>query len=96
MLTVLHVLPSKHESLIQTPYVGAEPVSERSDNIKKVWIERPDGGRHALENGTVFVMNDNGKTVARYYLGGWADPQDEGCELSNAVRNQNAVPVPTA
>jgi hypothetical protein len=72
--------PSGHETIVQTPRVECEPAMEINGNVHKVWWERPDGHTDYFCNGSVYVMNDSGKTVAKYF---WsygpveAAPEDE-------------------
>lgn len=73
MLTV-NVRVGETESVFQAKSVVATRGSERSDNVIRVecFDERYEpiavAGTAAIATGTVFVMNDNGKTVATYYL----------------------------
>jgi hypothetical protein len=73
MLTV-NVRMGETESVFPAKHVIAARANERSDNFVRVecYDERNEpisvAGKSAIEFGIVFVMNDNGKTVATYYL----------------------------
>lgn len=73
MLTV-NVRMGESESVFQAKTVIAARASARSENVERVecYDERNEAitvaGKVAIEFGVVFVMNDNGKTVATYFL----------------------------
>jgi hypothetical protein len=73
MLTV-NVRMGETESVFSAKHVIATRKGERSDNYVRVecYDEKYDAitvaGNAAIESGIVFVMNDNGKTVATYFL----------------------------
>ena len=73
MLTV-NVRRGETESVFSARLVIAVRADERSDNFVRVecYDERNEpiyvAGLTAIEFGVVFVMNDNGKTVATYFL----------------------------
>jgi len=73
MLTVLVKDIHGGESVFQAQHVIAYP-KERSDNLSRVecYDEKYDrvcvAGDSCIQYGTVFVMNDHGKTVATYYM----------------------------
>ncbi len=68
MMTIRHVAPSEHEVVIQTRRVELYPKSTSSEGVPSVFYERDDGSTDEITQGTVYVMNDNGKTVAVYHL----------------------------
>ncbi len=68
MMTIRHVAPSTHEMVIQTRRVELYPKFASSDEVPAVFYERDDGSSVEVTEGTVYVMNDNGKTVAVYHL----------------------------
>lgn len=75
MFIVKHIGPSGAEKLHQTPTIryspGLAPIDAGyvSPAPATVWVrDKADEPEFPLTGGTVFVMNDNGKTVARYNL----------------------------
>ena len=77
MLTVKHVHASGNESIHVAREVrfdrGAAPDS--ITDAPTLWIDTPTGDTQALGSfGTFFVMNDAGRTIARYNLGGVVAP----------------------
>lgn len=95
MLTVKHIEVSGHESLYPATRVSYKP-RMRSDGTPAdkgedgggseysaacVFIDTPKGDTVPLGSwGAFYVMNETGKTVAKYDLGGWtaADPKTNG------------------
>jgi len=69
MLTILHVEPSGHESLVQAKRITIEP-SVVGDNVETRFLhyESESGAVITLGSGIVYVMNDAGKTVGKYKL----------------------------
>ena len=73
MLTV-NVRMGESELVFQAKTVIAARASARSENVERVecYDERNEpitvAGNNAITVGIVFVMNDNGKTVATYFL----------------------------
>jgi hypothetical protein len=76
MLTVKHIAVSGEEMIYPTPRVNFVPstAKEAASNGDSLWIYDETGRAHELYGGTVYVMNENGKTVSRYDLGGWVLP----------------------
>lgn len=80
------------ESVFQARHVVATRHHRRSDNIKHVecFDERYESiailGNTLITHGMVYVMNDNGKTVAVYYLA-----QDEKGEPQGIASGPNEV-----
>lgn len=91
MFTIKHISIVGEEKIFAvdgvrfTPGVDGNAISSQTPPTlwltDKGWDERP------LTGGTVFVMNDNGKTVSRYDLGaspvpifgdGLSDPRNQG------------------
>lgn len=67
MLTIKHVALSGHETIIQTNRVTADAPSPTEGAVTpKIWYENPDGSTCYFDNGNVFVMNNEGQTVATY------------------------------
>lgn len=73
MFTVNVIDSMGNEMIYQAKRVSARPdiktiLTDR--NIRSVHLENPDGSEEEFRGDfRVFVMNDNGKTVATYYLG---------------------------
>jgi len=76
MLTVKHIRLSGEEALYETPTARYTPGPDEqkagagsTNDPATVWITKRDGFDFPLTGGTVFVMNEAGKTVARYDIG---------------------------
>lgn len=68
-MTVLHRYSSGHEEIHATSRVSFQPLQpEVGGDAETVFWERPDGTTVPITDGQVFVMNDLGKTVAKYRL----------------------------
>jgi hypothetical protein len=66
MLTVKMRHASGHEEVVEARRVSLQPA--KADIPETLFIEDPDGHiGHRIE-GTYFVMNESGSTVARYFL----------------------------
>lgn len=88
MFTVKHITADGNEVVFEAVEVTYNPkhfpvaVDEPLLSRGYVWYvdpkEKPIEGlgiaHRRLEDGTVYVMNDNGATVARYYLGSYQQP----------------------
>lgn len=79
MLTVKHIHASGNESIHVAREVrydcGSAPDS--ITDAPALWLDTPSGDTQCLGSfGTFFVMNEGGKTVARYNLGVAAVPDD--------------------
>ena len=77
MMTVKHITLSGEETVFQTTSARFTPVKQGHEDAAPptVWFEA-DGVERPLTGGTVFVMNDHGKTVARYDIGASMVPLD--------------------
>lgn len=84
MLTVKHITPN-YEQSIRLAYevrFASEPKPEEDRKTNEdthrhlVYADLVGVGTHRYEDGTVYVMNDNGATVAKYDLGGWHGPSE--------------------
>jgi hypothetical protein len=53
------------------------PKAEPNGLAAHVWIDCPGRPTFGRAWGSFYVMNDMGKTVAKYDLGGWIGPQPE-------------------
>ncbi len=62
MMTVKHITLSGEEFVYPTTHVNFTP------NSNTLWRYEEDGRAHPFDEGSVFVMNEHGKTVARYTL----------------------------
>lgn len=75
MMTIKHITLSGEEFIYATTHVNLVPVAAREKPVGGpttsdiVWHYDADGRSHPLQGGTVFVMNEHGKTVARYDIG---------------------------
>jgi len=74
MLTVKHIKPSGCESIHLAREVrydcGQGP--ESVTHGPSFWIDTPSGDTQGLgSDGTFYVMNGEGRTVAKYHLGGF-------------------------
>lgn len=84
MLTIKHISLSGEEMLYTSPIANYVPsrATERVGDPATVWIEPGShvtaGTRYPLTGGTIFVMNDHGKTVARYDIGASMIPLGAG------------------
>lgn len=78
MLTVKHIRLSGAEDLYPSPTVRYSPGEDKQTHghPATVWITKADGFELPLTGGTIFVMNDFGKTVARYDIGASMVPLD--------------------
>jgi hypothetical protein len=83
MFTIKHISPRGNEALYAATEVsythapGAERLGRlASEPNGSVWFKSPttDGLLAELQEGSVYVMNDKGATVAKYDLGGWPAP----------------------
>lgn len=78
MMTVKHITLSGAETLFQTKQARFTPAKQGESDVAPptVWFEAENGAELPLTGGTVFVMNDSGKTVARYDIGASMIPLD--------------------
>lgn len=87
MFTVKHVETTGHETIYPATRVAfqprkrpdgrtCDPREDASDDIAAcVFIDNPKGDTVPLGSfGVFYVMNEAGRTVAKYDLGGWAGP----------------------
>lgn len=69
MMTVKHITLSGEESVYPTSWVNYVPASAiGTDGVDTIWIYTDDAPARPLTGGTVYVMNEHGKTVSRYDL----------------------------
>lgn len=69
MMTVKHITLSGEEFVFATTHVNFIPGSAKHHVTTKAslwWYD--ESGSHELDDGSVYVMNEHGKTVARYML----------------------------
>lgn len=89
MFTIKHIELSGTETL----YQAAKPVFHPKDNSLRAAIEFDVANNEVarLEGGTVFVMNDGGKTIARYDLGASNVPL--GLSVNLAANSRQGISV---
>lgn len=74
MLTIKHVLSWGYETIYTAKEVRAKLLQPGAcqglavDDDQFVAFDRPDGSVHKITSGTVYVMNDTGRTVSKYEL----------------------------
>lgn len=79
MMTVKHITLSGEEYIYPTTHVNFVPDAALNQVVNQVggkdtvWLYPPDHPAQPLNGGTVFVMNEHGKTVSRYDLGALAE-----------------------
>lgn len=79
MLTIKHITPMGNEALYEASEASYSPHAEpRHFNLNynpllaSVWYaDQPNAPLREIRDGTVYVMNEKGSTVAKYDLGGW-------------------------
>lgn len=76
MMTIKHKTDTNEEFVYATSHVNFVPSSAKNcgPSHDSLWRYDNDGRAHEITAGTVFVMNEHGKTVARYDLGEVEDP----------------------
>lgn len=74
MLTVKHVEPTGHETIHEATDVSSAPADRFGEAVNRVFYTRANSEVEGITSGTVYVMNEAGKTVAVYRLGGWNEP----------------------
>ena len=74
MLTIRHIEASGHEEIVTTSRVSYHP---RTPDITRecVFWETTSGQTIEMDSGTVYIMNENGKTVAVYRFADFVNPQ---------------------
>ena len=71
MLTVKHITPRNHECIYMAERVLFQPeiLSDTDDAAPAtVWHTDKAGQTHPITDGSVYIMNDAGSTVAKYSL----------------------------
>ncbi|RVG88687.1 hypothetical protein [Sinorhizobium meliloti] len=71
MMTVKHIDNSGEEFVYPTTHVNFIPAAIKppaSSVSASVWRYAEDGRAYEIDNGSVYVMNEHGRTVARYML----------------------------
>lgn len=74
MLTIRHIEVSGHEEIMTTPRVSYHPRTPEMTRECVFW-ETVSGQTIEMDSGTVYVMNENGKTVAVYRFADCVAPQ---------------------
>lgn len=82
MLTVKHIMPSGDEAIYPAREVRKSPAQPGTiavnGDAEAMWIDPPSGETKCLGSwGSFYVMNAEGKTVAKYDFGGWGAPAGE-------------------
>lgn len=84
MFTVLHVLRDGTEHLYSAHNIDVQasgvPHADFDDRI--FWYTDKSGQVNKITEGDIFVMNDFGKTVRKYFLGEWP-PHKGGMSQEN-------------
>lgn len=73
MMTIKHITLSGEEFVYQTTHVnyvplGAIAIKGRDEPPATIWHYNAEGSAAPITDGSVFIMNDHGRTVARYTL----------------------------
>lgn len=84
MMTIKHISISGEERLFEAKSVRLSS----NETPETVWFTTPDGKQEPLTGGTVYVMNDNGKTVSRFDIGASPEPS---ITLGNSGATWNAT-----
>lgn len=70
MLTVRHILPDGYETIAEATHVFVVPHAMRGEPLKDVGrvvqVGRVDGRLDEVSDGKLYVMNENGKTIANF------------------------------
>lgn len=95
MMTVKHITLSGEEFLYPTTSVnytpGRDNLPPASSDPATLWIYDADDRAKPLTGGTCFVMNEHGKTVARYDIGASMVPMGrQFVPASEACQSQGA------
>lgn len=79
MLTIKHITPSNEEFVYPTTHVNFVPQDAKAavTGFDSLWRYDNDGRAHEIVDGVAYVMNESGKTVARYHLNGPVAPRGE-------------------
>lgn len=81
MMTIKHITLSGEEFVFPTTRInyvpiGAVVVKGRDEPPATLWHYNAEGGATPITSGSVYVMNEHGRTVARYTLSD-TGPQSE-------------------
>lgn len=70
MMTIKHIDLSGKEFVYPTTHINFVPGDRNGTTTTSpiVWRYDEEGCAHEIDNGTVYVMNEHGRTVARYNL----------------------------
>ena len=71
MMTIKHCDPTGEEFVYPTTYVNYIPASLKAcaPSSASIWRYDEEGRAFEIATGSVYVMNEHGRTVARYTLG---------------------------
>ena len=67
MLTVRIKYPNNRERIVEANSLTVDCLTE--SNLQQINLFKRNGTFESVDIGDIFVMNENGKTVASYYLG---------------------------
>ena len=90
MLTIKHITPMGNEAVHETEAVSYTPAAHVTGtrigfggSTGTLWYQSTVTGQSVpISDGSVYVMNDSGSTVAKYDLGGWAEP---ACDTAGSL-----------
>jgi hypothetical protein len=70
MMTIKHVDISGEEFVYPTTHINFIPGAAKNCVVatSSVWRYDEDGRAFEIDNGSVFLMNEHGRTVARYII----------------------------
>lgn len=70
MMTIKHVDLTGEEFVYPTTHINYVPAAVKpcTTATPSVWRYDDDGRAYEIDNGSVFVMNEHGRTVARYSI----------------------------
>lgn len=96
MMTIKHVDARGQEYVYPTTHVNFVPADAKNcaPADSSLWRYDEDGRAYEISTGRAYVMNEHGKTVARYELSTDKPPVDLG--LNAGLGMLNAVGAPLA
>lgn len=69
MFTVRHIDSNNHEFVFAASTITSEPPRDSSDRQRIVCARPGEIFNGVFDSGIIYVMNENGRTVAKYDLG---------------------------
>lgn len=95
MMTVKHITPSGEEFIYPTTHVNYVPSDVFGEGVdlppNTLWIYPVDHPAQPITGGTVYVMNEHGKTVSRYDIPTQMIPAGLGAQMQ-PQRPPNPIP----